>query len=230
MPPRPAGRAALQRIAHRWGRGQHSVTAHAPERGAGHSQPLCTRPTAAILNCRAVCRHTAPSAHGPELQCWLQRSFLSRNSAWKCHVEASVSGSLWEGKAQWSTKEKEKRLDFISLPKFYFYFLGIVNGLCWWANDFPERLCQFIFLASSPGFFSPHCFFILAIPIGVTWYLIVILMFIYLIVILMFIFLIATNVEHLFTCLLVTHISSLVKCLFMSFSHFLTGFFLKFSF
>ena len=79
-------------------------------------------------------------------------------------------------------------------------------------------------------FFSPHCFFILAIPIGVTWYLIVILMFIYLIVILMFIFLIATNVEHLFTCLLVTHISSLVKCLFMSFSHFLTGFFLKFSF
>lgn len=53
-------------------------------------------------------------------------------------------------------------------------------------------------------FFPPHCFLILAILIGVTWYLIVILMFI---------FLIATNVEHLFTCLLVTHISSLVKCL-----------------
>ena len=34
----------------------------------------------------------------------------------------------------------------------------------------------------------PHCILILAILIGVTWYLIVILMFI---------FLIATNVEHL---------------------------------
>ena len=200
---------------------------------AGPAQRYCS---CARARCRAQpaslrtahCRHL--ESQGRVQSCGAGRSDRFSLGTPKCQVEASVSGSLWEGKAQWSTKEKETRLDFILLPRFYFYFLGIVNGLCWWANDFPERLCQFIFLASSPGFFFPPLFFILAIRIGVTWYLIVILMFIYLIVILMFIFLIATNVEHLFTCLLVTHISSLVKCLFMSFSHFLTGLFLKFSF
>ena len=171
-------------------------------RARHQAQPLCAWLIAAILNCSAVC---SPNKRGPELQCRVPPWFLTKSSAVKCPVEASVSGSLWESKAPWSTKEKEKRLDFILLPRFYFYFLGIVYGLCWWPNDFPERLCQFIFLASSPGlFFFSSTFLILAILIGVTWYLIVLLMFI---------FLIATNVEHLFTCLLVTHISSLVKCL-----------------
>ena len=27
---------------------------------------------------------------------------------------------------------REARLDTILLPRFYLYFLGIVNGLCWW--------------------------------------------------------------------------------------------------
>ena len=36
--------------------------------------------------------------------------------------------------SKWSqTKHKaKKRLDFILLPRLYFYSWGIVNGLCWW--------------------------------------------------------------------------------------------------
>lgn len=41
--------------------------------------------------------------------------------------------------------------------------------------------------------------------------------------------LMTTEVQHLFMCLLAIHISSLVKCLFMSFVHFqLDGFFIDF--
>ena len=68
-----------------------------------------------------VVPRAAAFAHGPPG--W--GVSLSQEEFWS---EAPRSGLV---KLDWAQR-KRKRLDFIWLLRFYFYFLNMVNGLCWW--------------------------------------------------------------------------------------------------
>ena len=114
------------------GRGQSS---HRLERGvlpwlqiAGRAQRLCTRPATAILNCSAALLHAVA-----ELR-WGHGRCTRGTQGWRAGCKASARGILWASEMRLSTKGK-KRLDFILLSSFYFYFLGIVNGLCRWQQQ-----------------------------------------------------------------------------------------------
>ena len=115
------------------------------------------------------------------------------------------------------------------IPRFFFLlrFLRNLNTIFhgWWLYQVAVPI--YIPTNSARGFFSPHPlqhllfvdFLMMVILTGLWWYLIVVLIFISLIM---------SDAEHLFMCLLDICMSSLEKCLFRSFPHFLIGLFFQY--
>ena len=97
-------------------------------------------------------------------------------------------------------------------------FLRNLHTVSYWLYQltFPPTVQESsLFSTPSPAFMFVD-FLIMPIVTSVRWYLIVVLICISPIM---------SNVEHLFMCLLAICMSSLEKCLFKSFSHFLIGLF-----
>ena len=93
----------------------------------------------------AASLHMARHHHRhPELQCRV-RDFRTWPTKLKCRVQPFLSGSSGlkcqvQGLCMWYPRRKcnqgkhkgDKRIRFFLIPRFYLYFLGIVNGLCQW--------------------------------------------------------------------------------------------------
>ena len=68
----------------------------------------------------------------------LARPFRPRNAGLEGRAWGLCSGILWASETRWSTKEKKVR--FVSLPRFYFYFPETVSGLSPWQHVFDKCL------------------------------------------------------------------------------------------
>lgn len=114
--PRATGGAALEGSPQRGGGGVLAGPAQLCC-SASRSQPICTRPAAAILNWSVL---RGASAQGPSCSTWSIRSTL-KTPVWGAGCKASASGHPVSNERRGSAKEKKKkRLGLILLPGFYF--------------------------------------------------------------------------------------------------------------
>ena len=106
-------------------------------RGSGpesREQPLHTAPAAILteVGVRRSAPHTASLPKGLKFQ-----------------VQGLSLRPLRASETRLSTKDKEeKRLDFIFLPGFYFYFSGIVNAVYWFKPKYFTMKGKYIIFLS----------------------------------------------------------------------------------
>lgn len=105
-------------------------------------QLLCPWHTAAILNWGVE-----RSLFSLGYQANLSRQPFHKEELW---LEMPGPRPLWLREAGLATKEKKKGQTLLSLPRFCFYFLGIVTGFCQWpVSSLPSS--GFLFLRVTAG-------------------------------------------------------------------------------
>ena len=104
--------------------GPHRGLLGVPDHSAGLQRPCKQRAAATILKSGVT-----PGAFASVLWAGCLHYQLCSEVLGARPLHVAPSEYLKLDKAQW--KRKKKRLDFILLPRFYFYFPVIINGLCW---------------------------------------------------------------------------------------------------